>query len=355
MTSFLNIGETAPCAGVSNIPNSGTLLAVNNPVAPAKTRPGEDPYYPFVGGLRNASQCIGPNCRCDPGVPGCNVPCAGFGSGQANCVVTTLERYTTSFNWAQKNFAAVWLRPWWFLVQNSGITDVQQGGITFVTSGGYTRADVAQGYWSLLRKSALVGNTQLTANGGQPDNPYANSAGPFNPNGLQCDQPAPPGVPFCLSSAHGISYPTDFFSVNQKLVSIYDGPSHEEHNAFLDIPATPIGNGSNCVSNGLQQTCPSFKYLYALEFGLPADPESPPTSPSCYVPNAAIAWKQSNGFFYPPAFHSDNLFFNNVDIRHFVIEPLFNPGTFTTDAGKVKTRYCTWTTTMFNNFTDVDR
>jgi len=355
MTSFLNIGETAPCAGVSNIPNSGTLLAVNNPVAPAKTRAGEDPYYPFVGGLRNASQCIGPNCRCDPGVPGCNVPCAGFGSGQANCVVTTLDRYTTSFNWAQKNFAAIWLRPWWFLVQNSGITDVQQGGITFVTSGGYTRADVAQGYWSLMRKSALVGNTQLKPDGSQPDNAYANSAGPFNPDGLQCDQPAPPGVPFCLSSAQGISYPTDFFSVNQKLVNIYDGPSHEEHNAFLDIPATTIGNGANCVSDGAQQTCPSFKYLYALEFGLPADPASPPTSPSCYVPNAAIAWKQSNGFFYPPAFHSDNLFFNNVDIRHFVIEPLFNPGTFTTKVSAVKTRYCTWTTTMFDNFTDVDR
>ncbi len=80
-----------------------------------------------------------------------------------------------------------------------------------------------------------------------------------------------------------------------------------------------------------------------------------PTSPACYLPNAAIAWKQSNGFFYPPAFHSDHLFFNNVDIRHFVIEPLFNFGTFTTKPDAVKKRYCTWTTTMFDNFTDVDR
>src|SRR5271165_4626569 len=282
MTSLLNIGDTTPCSGVSNIPNSGTLLAVNNPAAPPKTQPGADPYYPYVGGLRNPTQCIGSNCRCDPGNPQCNAPCAAFGPSEANCVVTTIDRYTTSFNWAQKNFAAIWLRPWWFLMQNSGITDVQQGGLTFVTSGGYTRADVAQGYWSLLRKSALVGNTQLTANGGQPDNAYASSAGPFNPNGLQCDQPAPPGVPFCLSSAQGISYPTEFFSVNQKLFSIYDGPSYQANNAYLDTPVTPVGNGANCVVNGAEQTCPSFKYLYGLEFGLPADPASSPSSPACY-------------------------------------------------------------------------
>ena len=37
-----------------------------------------------------------------------------------------------------------------------------------------------------------------------------------------------------------------------------------------------------------------------------------------YLPNAAIGWKQSNGFYYPPTFHSRNLFFGDVDIRHYV-------------------------------------
>jgi hypothetical protein len=46
---------------------------------------------------------------------------------------------------------------------------------------------------------------------------------------------------------------------------------------------------------------------------------------ACYLPNAAIAWKQPNGFYYPPAFHSKSLFFDKMDIRHFVIEPLFDP------------------------------
>jgi hypothetical protein len=204
-------------------------------------------------------------------------------------------------------------------------------------------------------RAPWVGNTQLTATGGQPDNAYASSAGPFNPNGLTCDYGGPPNLPYCLSSVQGISYPVDFYSVNQKLFSIYDGPAYQERNAYLDIPVTPVGKGAACVSNGMEQTCPAFKCLYGSEFGLPADPASNPANPSCYLPNAAIAWKQSNGFFYPPAFHSDNLFFQNVDIRHFVIEPLFNFGTFTTNPGAVMKRYCTWKTDMFANFTDVDR
>jgi hypothetical protein len=71
---------------------------------------------------------------------------------------------------------------------------------------------------------------------------------------------------------------------------------------------------------------------------------------ACYLPNAAIAWKQPNGFYYPPAFHSKSLFFDKVDIRHFVIEPLFDPelgGPFITDPVQVQgeilhlgQRYC---------------
>ncbi|MGA3210929.1 MAG: hypothetical protein ABSD20_06440 [Terriglobales bacterium] len=357
MTSFLNIGQTAPCLGITNNPGlSNQLQAIPNDDAPPKGKPGDDPYYPFVTGLRNATQCTGVDCS-DNVV---NHPCSGFGPDEANCVVTTLERYSTSFNWAAKNFAAIWLRPWWFLMENSSITDVQQGGLTFVTSGGYTRADVAQGYWSLLRKSSLVGNTQpiLTDDKGVsvPANPFASNGGPFNPKGLkECDKPLE--TSFCLSKAQGISYPMEFFSVNQKLFSIYDGPAFQERNAYLDVTATKIGQRKDCAvsPDGVEQTCEDFNWLYGREFGLTADTASDATNPSCYLPNAAIGWKQSNGFFYPPAFHSDKLYFNNVDIRHFVIEPLFDFGTFTTNADEIKKRYCTWKTDMFANFTDIDR
>ena len=61
---------------------------------------------------------------------------------------------------------------------------------------------------------------------------------------------------------------------------------------------------------------------------------------SCYLPNAAIGWKQPNGFFYPPSFHSSNLFFGNVDIRHYVIDALFQPGTYLQDTASVQADYC---------------
>ncbi len=363
MMAFLNVGKASDCDGVSNDGDTSKLQAVPNPVAPARGQDGMDNYYPYVGSLRNPTGCTGPNCRCAPGEPTCNPPCTGSNNQEGTCVVTTLDRFSTSFNWAEKNFSAIWLRPWWFLVKNSAITDPQQGGITFVTSGGYTRADVAQGYWSLLRNSALVGNTQDPD--GNPGNPYASSAGPFNPHGLQCS-PGPPTAAYCLSQEQGISYPSDSFNSNQRLINIYDGPSYQQRNAFLDIPVTKIGMRSTAscpppTQEKNYQFC-DFGYLAAVQPGIPVDPGSPAGSPECYIPNAAIAWKQSNGFFYPPAFHSDNLFFNNVDIRHFVIEPLFNYNSFQTNQTEVAQQYCTFPggyngtgLLLFNNFTDIDR
>ena len=155
------------------------------------------------------------------------------------------------------------------------------------------------------------------------------------------------------------------------MLNIYDGPSYQEENAFLDIPVTKMGKRTpatcpapTMVSN--YQLC-DFGYLSALQFGVPADPSDPSGSPECYLPNAAIAWKQSNGFFYPPAFHSQNLFYDNVGIRHFVIEPLFLPQDspsgpyFQTNQTAVAQRYCTFSGgyngqgSQFGSYTDIDR
>ena len=85
-------------------------------------------------------------------------------------MVTVLDRFTTSFNWAQFTVAAIWLRPQWYLVTDSVITDVQQAGLTMVTGGGYHAADVVPGHWALVRKSVFIGHTQ-------EDNPYASNGG----------------------------------------------------------------------------------------------------------------------------------------------------------------------------------
>jgi hypothetical protein len=350
MLSFLNIGGTAPCKGVSDDGNSQLLQAVPNNNAPSPGQPGYSTYYPYLTSLRNPTLCP-PGADCTSNIT--DPPCPGYGDNQKYCVVSTLERYTTSFNWAQKNFAAIWLRPWWFLVQDSAITDAQQGGLTFVTGGGYTRSDAAQGFWDLVRKSVFIGNTQpINPVTGLPDNPYASNAGPFNPGGLTCDVLV--DGDFCLSKTWALSYTFDTFSVNQKMFSIYDGPAFQEKNAYLDVTKTVIGTVQDCNRNQ-QGYCANSQWMYGHELGVPMD-VSNPSDPACYLPNAAIGWKQSNGFYYPPAFHSDELFFNNVDIRHFVIEPKFlSTGLFQTDSGAVAKRYCTYSGTLFNNFTDVDR
>ncbi len=182
----------------------------------------------------------------------------------------------------------------------------------------------------------------------------------------------------CFNRQFDLSIPSAGFANNQRLFNIYDGPSYQDSNAYLDINPTLIpltdckpqaGNGNPCAN--------SSKYMQ-LQIGVTGIPQGittplndkEPAIGQCYLPNAAIAWKQPNGFFYPPAFHSTNLSFDNVDIRHFVIEPEFDltdPHIFWTDYAAVQKRYCTYTNQvltppinyfavgLFNGYTDIDR
>ena len=108
-------------------------------------------YYPIVhGGFRKATLCLDSTGKQIPN------DCSGVSvctdSNNSNCAVTTVNHFTTSFNFTETNFAAIWLRPLWNLVINSAMTDVLNGGISFVTGGGYTRSDTPRGLWILARK-----------------------------------------------------------------------------------------------------------------------------------------------------------------------------------------------------------
>ncbi len=329
MNSFNVVGNTTACLGVGG-PPAIALQPVKNTLSPAWDSALAASYYPRVdpGGGRFPTLCQDTDADC-----GAVDLCAN--GHQDRCAVTVIDRYTSAFHWAQTNFAAVWLRPQWYLYTNSVLSDVQNGGLTFVTGGDYTKASTIGGHWAHARKSVFIGSTQ-------PDNPFASAASPFNPaSGLLCDTNEGNN---CLSRAEGVAFPLDNFSVNQRLFSIYDGPATQDSNAYLDITPTPI-DGCD-LANGV---CPNSKWMYGRGLGIPKRGQS------CYLPNAAIAWKQPNGFYYPPAFRSRNLFFDTVDIRHFVVEPSFLPGTFQTDPQAVKSRYCTWSPTMFTGFTDIDR
>ena len=350
MNSFNTIGDTGPCSGI--VRDKNTKLPRMLPVTAGSLAPdptndpiGSDAYYPQVdrGGGRFATQCPSGDFADCSKVVRCD------STHLPNCLVTVLDHYTTSFSWTETNFSAVWLRPQWYLFSNSALTDAQNGGLTFVTGGGYTQSDAVKGHWAIARNDAFIGNAQPATG-----NPYASNAGPFNPDTLKLDptfacakqDDGATAGSYCLNVKAGISMPISNFGNNQRLFNIYDGPAYEENNAFLDVTHTVI---DDCPKQG--GNCSFSKWMYGQVFGMPKD-----SAGTCYLPNAAIGWKQPNGFYYPPAFHSNNLYFKNVDIRHWVIEPLFASGTYKTDNGKVADRYCTYVpNTQFDGFTDIDR
>ena len=366
MTSFNTVGNQTACYGIQT--EDPKVLAVPNPVAPAwcdQTNPippadkdcndpanaavcracnipqhaKADMYYPKVdkGGGRFGTICPSDSQDCST-TPRCD------SSTLDSCMVTVIDQYTSSFHWNEHNFGAVWLRPQWYLWANSVLTDVQNGGLSFITGGGYTKSDLVQGHWALARKSLFIGNTQPATPAGVKD--YASNAGPFNPKGIPATGTNCSGN-HCLSADDGVSFPLSNFAMNQRLFNIYDGPAYQESNAYLDVTRTPV---TDCTAAG--QNCQSSsQWLSGRILGMPWDK----TLQRCYLPNAAIAWKQSNGFYYPPAFHSANLYFGNVEIRHFVLSPLFVEGTYVTDFTRAQQNYCNTASNMFTNWSDVDR
>jgi hypothetical protein len=349
MNAIETVGDTTPCLGVDAAdapanPNRLRAIANPNPLPP-------DRYPAIDTGLRQHATVCDAQHQADCST----VPiCTGEGPNEAGCAATVIDHFTSSFTWAQKNFAALWLRGWWYLVTDSAITDVQSGGLTMVSGGGYTRADAAQGFWNLSNRNLFVGNTQPNDLAtGVPDNAAASNAGPFNPFALSCAY----NPQFCISRADDISFQNDAFSGSQRLLSIYDGPSFEDSDAFMDVHVTKVGTLGQCKPGGNQfpGSCADLKWMNAYDPGVLQNPATNNPMNDCVLPNAAIAWKQPNGFYYPPAFHSTNLVYKDVDIRHFVIQPLWKPKSFNQDQAAVQKAYCSWESTIFSNFTDVDR
>lgn len=397
MMSFNTVGATDTCIGLAQ------LNPIENTLAPLPPDPN---YYPTVDiGNRHATLCpttcsnnrtmacsaaaeCGMGASCDTRYDCSQVNlCAA--DNRDHCPVTVLDRYTSSFHWPQQNFAAIWLRPQWYLVINSVLTDSQNGGLGFVTGGDYTHSSVTPGNWQIASKSVFVGHTQNQAGicSNDPNemcvnnqdcgmdgatcedfNPLASDAGPFNPleagniKGLTCDNPE---ANHCRSNDEGITVPIVDWAVNQRLFNIYDGPPQQDANAYLDINPTPLGpqcRPKGCQNPGPHGCCPERgpnndgmnAWMYTRTLGIPVDGETG----RCVLPNAAIGWKQPNGFYYPPSFHSDKLYFDNVGIRHYVLQPLWKPGTHETDQQKYEEAYCSRTAqqnVFSTDFTDVDR
>ena len=346
--SLMTIGSPGVCEGVTDNPDiKDRLFPVRNTFTNIYVNLD---LFPMTSNASNLQPNVCTDAACS------NATCNKGRTGQ--CAVSVIDSYTSSFHWAQTNYAAIWLRTNWFLMTDSALTDVLHGGLTMVSGGSYDQA--INGYWALTRNSVFIGNTQSwdTTKSPPVGNPYATNAGPFHSfdKGLKCDAGTPASC--CLSKAEGISVPIDNFAVYQRLYSIYDGPVYQENNAYLNIKKIPIDKcgypGGGCGSD----------YMYGSNgrgMGIPRAQEDSATvkKGTCILPNAAIGWKQPNGFYYPPAFHSRNLYFNDVDIRHYIIVPLFKPGTAGVHIPWVERDYCFYPgepDKLFGgSFTDVDR
>jgi len=251
MMSFHVIGATDSCLGVSNFnpitnPNAPIPEVINPPNMAWMGNQNRETFYPKVdgGGGRFATSCGDDDVssplefrNCGPSSVGgkinnrCNFDAGDKENlGRDYCMVTVIDDYTSSFHWPQVNFAAMWLRPQWYVVTNSFLSDVQNGGLGLITGGDYTLSNVVPGQWQVATKTVFVGNTQ-------ENNAFASNAGPFNPLGLTCDTNA---ANFCNNVNEGISMPLDNFTVNQRFYNIYDGPNYQDSNAYLNIKKTSL-------------------------------------------------------------------------------------------------------------------
>ena len=75
------------------------------------------------------------------------------------CAPSVFSYYTSSFNWADSNFSAIWLRKGYLLLDHAFVSDVQGPGVTLITGGDYTRANPPLGYWGVTSNSIFAGIT----------------------------------------------------------------------------------------------------------------------------------------------------------------------------------------------------
>jgi len=105
---------------------------------------------------------------------------------------------------------------------------------------------------------------------------------------------------FCLSQNEGISMQLEAFTNFQRMFSVYDGPSYQDSNAYLNIQPTYLttdgtvkgGALGGCKAGacpiGAQgcNPCATVGFKDSFLSGVRADN----LHKLCYLPNAAIGW-----------------------------------------------------------------
>ena len=190
----------------------------------------------------------------------------------------------------------------WF--DNLALTDVQDGGISFITSGDYARASVIDGDWAVMR-SIPMGHTQAqaTKKGDTTVNPLP-AIRPLHESRRQVAQlnGTPPIQSYVQSSSLTSS------TASGCSASMTARPMRNS-NIYLDISASRLAI-SACMQPGFRKETLTPTILPDPP---PAIRPTPPTT-------------QPNGFssaFLP----LQQPVLDDVDIRHYVIDAPFVPGT----------------------------
>ena len=307
---------TYPFVALTPLPN--TVYAVNDEVYNER--------LPRIAGNFNASRYGGSNPQCRNSEVSGATGDASLAVNVDNCVTTVIDRLTTSFNWAEVNLGSVWLRPKHFVFSNGAITDQLFGGLGFVSGGSWDQAP--PGYFSLTRDSVYIGTSQDPPTHGLD---YAAKTGPniTNDSGAPVSRCSPMAGgqqdSFCYFDDDGVGFYTGGFN-SKRMISIYDGPFFAEGNVFLE---TPTFTCKPWIPTAPNSTALESCGIYALTNQPWIDPDStkPPTGvvpvtmdDEMEVVDAAVGWKQPNGFYYPPAFAFLKSDFDGVTERHNVFD-----------------------------------
>ena len=296
--TFISTPKPAPVPSTAASPlpvdvaaNPYTLATADLPVVSSN-------FY-GINYAKSGSGDLNPNCT------------SGYSPGETDknniyCLATVLDRFTTSFNWAQVNFGSVWLRPWSYVFINSAMTDQLFGGLGFVSGGSWDQ--VLNQQLDIVKDSIFVGSVS-------PADANAGQNGPSMSNAL-CSNSSP--YPFCYFKKNGTGLYMGGFNP-KRMLTIYDGPFFSDGNIFTQL------NTSN--QSVLTQPNPAPQFAPGTTiYNSTNQPAYPPTSSA--TPNAtqytlidaAIGWKQPNGFYYPPAFAFRNSGFDTTSERHNVID-----------------------------------
>lgn len=242
----------------------------------------------------------------------------GLSSGQP--VIAKFDGLTATRN----RDRGVWVRPFWNVVTNSAFA-TNRDSVTLLTAGGVD--GTAPGGWDLLENSVVVGISANNVDRWGPC-PLPDQAGPGTGTGGAAGTSRPHGFQVtntgCIdrtTAAHdqlAKGYPSPTFNLAGYM--IYDGPVRIFNDRFVNfkVDPTPLLDATDVT--WLNQFSSSNKYVGNKAF--------------TYEGDAALGWFQANPNPYPNATVSNQLVFDNVDLRHQIYTEEVHVGTTFKDSDK---------------------